>query len=494
MKCLEKDRNRRYESASALAADLQRYLADEPVQACPPSAGYRLRKFTRRNRQVLVMAGLFAGVLVVAAAVSAWQAVVAREAQYQAEADRKQAEADRDRAKNAEGRAVTEAAIARAVNAFLQEDLLTQTASGPPSDREFDESPYLTVKEALDRAAAQIGKRFRDQPLVEAAIRMAIAQGYSNVAQRKRALPHFEKALELRRDHLGWDNSDTLYSLFCVADTYSWNGRHAEALVLYQQILDYRKARYGPDHLETLNAIRALARGYGNLKKWETSVLLHKQVLAKLEINYGPSHSSTFGTMGDLALTYNEMGRFTESMDLYERLWKAGKMPNMPYAVVCLRAGKLERAEQLLNERLEHVQKLERSFRYRRIRADAFGYLALNMYLKHKYIEAESLLQKAIAFYEKERPDYPRTFYWKNLLGAIFLGQHRTAEAEPLLLQGYAGVKQREATNLDSPWLLAEAGERVVLFYEATNQPEKLRAWREKLKAGESGAGSPSVK
>src|SRR5439155_19638722 len=51
MKSLEKDRNRRYETANALAADVQRYLADEPVQACPPSAGYRLRKFVRRNKR-----------------------------------------------------------------------------------------------------------------------------------------------------------------------------------------------------------------------------------------------------------------------------------------------------------------------------------------------------------------------------------------------------------------------------------------------------------
>ena len=51
MKCLEKDRNRRYETASAFAADVQRYLKDEPVQACPPSAGYRFRKFARRNKR-----------------------------------------------------------------------------------------------------------------------------------------------------------------------------------------------------------------------------------------------------------------------------------------------------------------------------------------------------------------------------------------------------------------------------------------------------------
>jgi tetratricopeptide (TPR) repeat protein/serine/threonine protein kinase len=55
MKALEKDRNRRYETASGLAMDVQRYLADEPVQACPPSAWYRLRKFARRKKTVLVM-------------------------------------------------------------------------------------------------------------------------------------------------------------------------------------------------------------------------------------------------------------------------------------------------------------------------------------------------------------------------------------------------------------------------------------------------------
>jgi serine/threonine protein kinase/Tfp pilus assembly protein PilF len=58
MKALEKDRNRRYETANALALDLQHYLADEPVQACPPSVGYRLRKLTRRHKGALATAAL----------------------------------------------------------------------------------------------------------------------------------------------------------------------------------------------------------------------------------------------------------------------------------------------------------------------------------------------------------------------------------------------------------------------------------------------------
>jgi len=66
MKCLEKDRARRYETANAFAADVQRYLNDEPVQACPPSAGYRMRKFARRNKRTLATAGTLALMLLVA--------------------------------------------------------------------------------------------------------------------------------------------------------------------------------------------------------------------------------------------------------------------------------------------------------------------------------------------------------------------------------------------------------------------------------------------
>ncbi len=75
MKALDKDRNRRYESANGLALDVQRYLADEPVQACPPSAGYRLRKLVRRNKgRVIAAVGMLVLVLV-GTAVSTWQAV-----------------------------------------------------------------------------------------------------------------------------------------------------------------------------------------------------------------------------------------------------------------------------------------------------------------------------------------------------------------------------------------------------------------------------------
>ena len=80
MKALEKDRHRRYETASGLAADVRRFLADEPVEAWPPSAAYRFRKFARRNRVMLATGAAVAAALLLGTVVSIWQAVRAEHA------------------------------------------------------------------------------------------------------------------------------------------------------------------------------------------------------------------------------------------------------------------------------------------------------------------------------------------------------------------------------------------------------------------------------
>ena len=84
MKALEKDRTRRYETANGLAMDVERYLTDEPVEASPPSATYRFRKFARRNKVALATGGLVAASLVVGTGVSTWQAIRAMRAERSA--------------------------------------------------------------------------------------------------------------------------------------------------------------------------------------------------------------------------------------------------------------------------------------------------------------------------------------------------------------------------------------------------------------------------
>jgi hypothetical protein len=81
LKCLEKDRGRRYQAASGLARDLERDLADEPVDPCPSSSGYRLRKFARKYKKSLATAAAFAGLLVAAVVMSTLLAVWATSAE-----------------------------------------------------------------------------------------------------------------------------------------------------------------------------------------------------------------------------------------------------------------------------------------------------------------------------------------------------------------------------------------------------------------------------
>jgi eukaryotic-like serine/threonine-protein kinase len=128
MKALEKDRNRRYETANGLAADLRRYLDDEPVQACPPTAAYRLSKFAKKYRTAMAIACAFLAVLMAASVISVWQAVRAYKARtaaveaYAAELQqRREAQDQRDRALRAEGDAKANLTRARAA----VEDYLT---------------------------------------------------------------------------------------------------------------------------------------------------------------------------------------------------------------------------------------------------------------------------------------------------------------------------------------------------------------------------------
>jgi serine/threonine protein kinase len=120
MKALEKDRNRRYETANSLARDVERYLHDEPVEACRPTAGYKLRKFARKHKAGLATAIGFAAVLILGTAVSAWQAVRATQAEAVAQANEHRADAHAAQAEHKEQEAKNERDQVRALNEKLR--------------------------------------------------------------------------------------------------------------------------------------------------------------------------------------------------------------------------------------------------------------------------------------------------------------------------------------------------------------------------------------
>ncbi len=496
-KALEKDRNRRYESASAFATDVERYLNDDAVAACPPSASYRLRKYVRRNRRTLLPAGIVALALVTATAVSSWQAVRAQDAQ-------RQAEADRDRAKTAERQAATDAAIASAVNDFLQQDLLGQVTSAPLPAREFGGDPYLTVKEALDRAAASIGQRFREQPLVEAAIRTTIGEGYLSLTDYPRAVPHLERAVSLRKAILGRDAPDTLRSMNDLFDSYKWAGQHDDAISLGEKMLENRKAVLGPDHRDTLNYEGRMVWAYLFAGQMDASKQLAEHLFEKRLAILGPTHPETLDAMHLLARTNFFAQRYTESMDLDEKVLERLKAPTgsdsdtaswvrRTFAQACMRAGKFDKADRLLRESLDQCKRREDSQNGKQMTANCLGWLAVNLLLQGKYAAAEPYAREALDVYSRYTPELPWRFYWESVLGASLLGQQKYAEAEPLLLQGHEGLRQR-ATNPAAKSLVPETGGWIIRFYEATKQPEKARAWREKLKPKPPGATPAAVK
>ena len=175
MKALEKDRTRRYETASALARDVERYLQHQPVEAGPPSARYRLGKLLRRHRTAALTAAAGLVLLVAGAAVSTWQAVRATQAER----------------------------TAAAVSAFLQNDLLGQADLANQTGEGAGRDPDLTVRTLLDRAAQTIEGKFNEEPLTEAAIRLTIGKAYRALGQYPEGQRQLERSVALYAAELG---------------------------------------------------------------------------------------------------------------------------------------------------------------------------------------------------------------------------------------------------------------------------------------------------
>jgi serine/threonine protein kinase len=270
MKALEKDRGRRYETASGFATDLRRYLDDEAVQACPPSTRYRFRKFARRNKAALTTAALVCVVLLLGTVISSWQAIRATRAERAAAAEAK--------------RAKTEEATAQAVIDFLNRDLLGQTHQ-VPYDRYDEPRSELRLVTVLDRAARALEGRFPDQPLVEASLRQTIGKSYTDLDDSGRAILHFQRAVELRRAQLGEDHPATLVSLEAL-------GLTRKDPDLMTRVVEARRRVLGRDHPNTLRSLFILGlvtRQKGDparaIQIWRETLEAQRRVLGEADDN-----------------------------------------------------------------------------------------------------------------------------------------------------------------------------------------------------------------
>jgi len=155
------------------------------------------------------------------------------------------------RERAARKQASQEAATAWAVNDFLSKDIIGNADAALQVQAGFTPNPNLTVREALERAAARIGDRFKDRPLQEAGVRFALGSAFRALGEMERAVAHFQRALDLARVKLGPTNPNTLNSMDALAGVYLFAGKLDQALQLFEEALKLRKATLGPDNRET---------------------------------------------------------------------------------------------------------------------------------------------------------------------------------------------------------------------------------------------------
>jgi serine/threonine protein kinase/tetratricopeptide (TPR) repeat protein len=468
MKALEKDRSRRYETATGLAADIQRHLHDEPVIACPPARLYRFQKMVRRNKLTFVAGSAVAASLIIGlslSTVSFFRERVARQ------------------------RADEQTAVAKAVSDFLQEDLLRQADSHFQADAHFTPDPNLTVRAALDRAAERIGERFKNDPLQEAAVRMAIGNALIGLGQAERALPHVQRALELRRLRLTANHPDTLSSMHSLGWAYVVAGKLDLALPLIEETLKLRRSRLGRDHPDTLRSMNALGNVYSDLGKTDLALTLRKEMLNLSKARLEPNDQLTLMAMGNLALSYWHGDKLDDAaLPLLEQTAKLAKDKlgtNHPYTALVLgnlaaayaEARRFDLALSLYREVLtlnKTYQGLDHPATLHAMRR-----LGSTYQLAGKADQALALLKETLNLTNsKLPPDHPETLATMSDLARCYLDGGKSDQALPLLEEVVKLRRTIGGTNDPETW---KAMWNLSVAYLAAPRPEQAVTLRQEM-------------
>jgi serine/threonine protein kinase/tetratricopeptide (TPR) repeat protein len=385
MKALEKDRTRRYETANGFAADVQRYLAGEPVLAVPPSAGYRARKFLRKNR-VAVLAGALVFLALLAGIVgTTWGLIEARRqrdaaevARHNEETERKAAVAERDakeKARAAERAARKAEERQRLATAGVLQFFTERVIAVAQPRRDGGMGRDVTVLAALRAAERQIEQAFAAQPEIEAKLRMSLGETFAALGVFEPAEKQFKRAAEV-------------YATLPDQLDARRDARYASVWIRIER----QGERQRPETLAQLMGAKGPREIEAALTEWVAES-------RRGEPDY--FQARTLAALGQLRF---EQGRFRE-------------------------------AEADFRECFELLDRIDR---------------------------------------EHWLPWYARV-----ASGACLARQNKYPEAEPLLLAGYRGMKEREPEiPSQDQTLLPEAADRLVELYTAWGKPDEVAKWR----------------
>ncbi|MBS0188449.1 MAG: serine/threonine protein kinase [Planctomycetes bacterium] len=476
-KAMEKDRTRRYQSASDLGADIGRYLNNEPILARPPSRAYRIRKFVRRNRALVAGVSLAFLALVGGVIGTTWQAAEATRGRQLAEQRGKELEIQKQIAER-------EAATAKATNEFLNGML---AAASPESES----SGELTVREVLDLAAARLAST-EVQPRVEIPLRSTLSNTYRALGRTDDALREAKRCLDLARENMGENSVDELEARRTYAVILAENGESDEAEKLTRAaILVYEKdpakydrelaqarcelGRYLIDRGMAADGAEELRRGIEGLKKHvdfkdrNLQTAMHnygaaldaagrpqeaekalREALAICEKQFGSDHAATAYELNTLANMLQRSGRNDEAIAIHQRTLaiRQKRLPpghpsiltSMANLATCYVAvGRYDEAITSLRETIELQKKTLGPSHPKTL--SSMNNLAFALEDTGKIEEAQATMRKVVELQRVNGFADPESWGQLNNLASLLVKLNRAAEAEKLYRELFAAAE-----------------------------------------------------
>jgi serine/threonine protein kinase len=440
MKCLDKDRTRRYETANGLALDIERYLKHEPVSAGPPAATYRLRKFVRRNRGPVAAAAAISALLLggIAGTSSGMAWALRAEQHARGEATRaktaEQAESDARIAAEASAQeAQTEAARANAVV-----ELVTEMVRSP--DPHEQRGRNFTMRMLLDEFTLELDGTLEDQPQVEATIRHIIGTAYRNLGEYDRAELHFARAMELAE--LTQEPTLLLEGLRHWAVMQHDRGDYEEAERLTRQALDLCP---DDDALSRARLKRNLSDNLRHQARYTEAEVLALEALETTRRALGDDHESTLGAILNWATLLKQQGRSLEAEPHVQKVLRTRRRvlgDDHPHTISALSTlgsllfdeGHLTQAEPYWVEALERSRRVLGADHPRTLTSSSdLGTLLLEL---GRLDEAEPHMQHALQGRVRLLgEDHPSTLRTMANLGVLRQRQGRLADAHDLIGQ-----------------------------------------------------------
>jgi len=305
MRCLEKDRARRYETANALAADIGRHLRHEPVAAGPPWVGYRLRKFVRRNRAAVLAAGAVSAALIIGIVGTSLGLLWALE--------------ERDRAQAATASAEREVARTSALARVLTDDLIK--AVDP-----WRGGAGMPLGEAIMAAASSMRSRLADEPDLRADVELALSDSLHALGEFDESLRLAESAYDYRRAALGEDAEETIAALQRIGRSRVAGGDASGATEIYRALFAGLSQRSEVPVSEEIEIVSGLSRSlldFGNVR--EAIELLETHLAAMRERKLDAEDIRHMERQ--LAQRYAQAGQMREAVDVLSRRFDLDSAP-----------------------------------------------------------------------------------------------------------------------------------------------------------------------